>query len=563
MAHDKTQPHSPALNIAENNAPGAAGLMPDQHLPESRMPDAAQEALEKAGQTEEAAKKAARDAGEKGASNSASTAVASTGAGIPASGAIRAAGSAKRGLDNFTEETVGESVHLKDIFIFIAGFFVVVLMLGAGGVHGNIGSTSEKYSEDQLNETSVTKNLKGFKFIFKAIQKKFVDDGESVGEWDSQYPLKESLDKNMVIIRNAFDMAYKIAEEDEIPYIILQNKYDYALTMESFYSNGNPFDNANYAEFLSLISQKDKYNIENVKYTAFKKLMKASKNNENLKYLYCMKVEDAYATVRYYNNALGSEVRLAQGKSPPARSDGTSYEVHEKEVLYGQVTLRHYDLKSIYEMLDLEPNEKNKHWNANNIDMLDFQEMYIRFYARDYDLGSQERSPWTWGFDRENDDFMSLSDYEDFMNQMTQFEDGTYDERLDALMQYAMSKLGTKYSQAKRNSDGYFDCSSFVAACYRQLGIQFGSYSPTAAEICRYCENSGTQVSGGFSNNLSPGDVIFYSSGSNGRYKNVTHVALYVGNGMITDASSSKGQVVYRKIWGTNQIVSVCRPLQQ
>ena len=529
--------------------------------------EAARETASAAGR--EAAQKAAEHAGKETATQAASAAATSTGVGAPIGIAIEGANLVKNETDQFSEETLGETFHLKDIFIYVGGFILLVLVLGAGAVHGNIGSTSEKYSEDQTNETSVNKNTKGFRFIKKFIQKRYIDEldeGEGVGEWESYYPLTESLDKNLVIINRAFDKAYQIAEENDIVEIILQRDYDFDLTMESFYSNGNPFENVNYAEFLSLISQKDTYNIENVKYSQYKKLLKPVKSNKNLRYLYKMKVEDDYATVRYYNDSSGAEIRLGIGQNPPAKEDGSSYDVHEKEVLYGKVTLRHYDLKSIYEMLDLEANEKNAHWESNNIDMLDTQEMYIRFFSRDYDLGPEDRTVWDWGFDR-TDITMSESDYEEFMKMFDDLlQNGSLSEdaseNVQAMLKFALSKLGVTYSQAYRNTEGYYDCSSFVAACYRSIGIQFGNYSPTAAEMCRYCENAGYQVSSDYSGSLAPGDIIFYSSKANNRYKNITHVAIYVGNGKIVDASYSKGQVVYRDIWGKNQIVSVCRPLK-
>ena len=37
---------------------------------------------------------------------------------------------------------------------------------------------------------------------------------------------------------------------------------------------------------------------------------------------------------------------------------------------------------------------------------------------------------------------------------------------------------------------------------------------------------------------LQPGDLIFYSFTSNGRYKNISHVAVYVGNGKVDRKST-------------------------
>jgi Cell wall-associated hydrolases (invasion-associated proteins) len=50
---------------------------------------------------------------------------------------------------------------------------------------------------------------------------------------------------------------------------------------------------------------------------------------------------------------------------------------------------------------------------------------------------------------------------------------------------------------------------------------------------------------------LEPGDLIFFSLENNGRFMNISHVAIYAGNGYIMDASSSRGQVVYRQLFGS------------
>ena len=68
----------------------------------------------------------------------------------------------------------------------------------------------------------------------------------------------------------------------------------------------------------------------------------------------------------------------------------------------------------------------------------------------------------------------------------------------------------------------------------------------TAAEQGRYCVNNGLTIS---PNDLAPGDLIFFSHDVNGRFMDITHVAIYAGNGMVVDASSSRGEVVYRRIF--------------
>ena len=122
----------------------------------------------------------------------------------------------------------------------------------------------------------------------------------------------------------------------------------------------------------------------------------------------------------------------------------------------------------------------------------------------------------------------------------------------------ALTKLGTPYSQERRNQEGYFDCSSFTYWVYSQLGIylQHGG-SNTAAAQARYITENNLAIS---YNSLAPGDLIFYSFEVNNRYLNVSQVAIYAGNGYMVDASFSKKKVVYRPIYSTGSIVLCGRP---
>ena len=122
----------------------------------------------------------------------------------------------------------------------------------------------------------------------------------------------------------------------------------------------------------------------------------------------------------------------------------------------------------------------------------------------------------------------------------------------------ALTKLGTPYSQERRNQEGYFDCSSFTYWVYSQLGIylQHGG-SNTAAAQGRYITENNLAIS---YDSLAPGDLIFYSFEVNNRYLNVSHVAIYAGNGYVVDASFSKKKVVYRPIYSIRSIVLCGRP---
>lgn len=122
----------------------------------------------------------------------------------------------------------------------------------------------------------------------------------------------------------------------------------------------------------------------------------------------------------------------------------------------------------------------------------------------------------------------------------------------------ALTKLGTPYSQELRNQEGYFDCSSFTYWVYSQLGIylQYDGAN-TAAAQARYITENNLAIS---YDSLAPGDLIFYSFEVNNRYLNISHVAIYAGNGYVVDASFSKKKVVYRPIYSTGSIVLCGRP---
>ncbi|MCI8300155.1 MAG: hypothetical protein HFI69_07370 [Lachnospiraceae bacterium] len=95
----------------------------------------------------------------------------------------------------------------------------------------------------------------------------------------------------------------------------------------------------------------------------------------------------------------------------------------------------------------------------------------------------------------------------------------------------------SRYSQARRMSSGYYDCSSLVFRAYGCDTALLGgipSWAPTAASMAAHMEKTGKVIAyrGISASSLRPGDLLFYrSSYSNGRYKNIYHVSMYYGGG--------------------------------
>ena len=123
---------------------------------------------------------------------------------------------------------------------------------------------------------------------------------------------------------------------------------------------------------------------------------------------------------------------------------------------------------------------------------------------------------------------------------------------------FALSKVGYPYSQAYRDTGDYYDCSSLAYYSWRAAGVNI-SYggSTTAAAEGQGLEAAGKTV--GFSE-MQPGDLIFFSYTRNGRYKNISHVAIYVGNGKVVEAKNERYGVVYGDVPNTNCIVLIGRP---
>ena len=124
------------------------------------------------------------------------------------------------------------------------------------------------------------------------------------------------------------------------------------------------------------------------------------------------------------------------------------------------------------------------------------------------------------------------------------------------IVKYAASRLGDPYSQALRGQGCYVDCSYLARWCYQQAGVTSFT-APTAAAQAEYCVNNRLTVA---KSDLQPGDLIFWSFNTNGRFMNITHVGVYANNGMVIDASYSRGMVVYRPIFASANQVCYGRP---
>lgn len=122
---------------------------------------------------------------------------------------------------------------------------------------------------------------------------------------------------------------------------------------------------------------------------------------------------------------------------------------------------------------------------------------------------------------------------------------------------FALSKVGYPYSQAYRDTGNYYDCSSLAYYSWKTAGvdISFGGATTAAAEA-QGLDEDGKSITEA---DLQPGDLIFYSYTTNGRYKNISHVGIYAGNGKMIEAKNEAEGVVYGD-FHSGSVVMYARP---
>ena len=101
-----------------------------------------------------------------------------------------------------------------------------------------------------------------------------------------------------------------------------------------------------------------------------------------------------------------------------------------------------------------------------------------------------------------------------------------------AAISYVKNHRGDTYSQAKRDMDGYADCSSLVQKAYETAsGKSIGGTTVTQTENMSAKLYSISSIY-----DVTPGDIVYHLSGDN-------HAGLYIGNGKVIHASQTAGKV--------------------
>ena len=139
--------------------------------------------------------------------------------------------------------------------------------------------------------------------------------------------------------------------------------------------------------------------------------------------------------------------------------------------------------------------------------------------------------------------------------EITSITDKITDPTQKTVASFVLSKVGYPYSQSLRNSGKAFDCSSLAFYGWKSAGVDilFNGSTTAAAEA------EGLKDKTVKEKDIQPGDLIFYSYTTNGRYTNISHVGIYVGNGKMVEAVDEAHGVCLGN-YHNGGLVMICRP---
>ncbi len=118
----------------------------------------------------------------------------------------------------------------------------------------------------------------------------------------------------------------------------------------------------------------------------------------------------------------------------------------------------------------------------------------------------------------------------------------------------AAKRVGDPYSQVKAGQGDFVDCSYLTQWTYKQVGVNLPR---TAAEQAKSLTDAGLLVD---YSQLRPGDLIFWSYKDNDRFRDISHVGIYAGNGKCIEALNPDKGVIYRDVVEKDKIICCGRP---
>lgn len=166
-----------------------------------------------------------------------------------------------------------------------------------------------------------------------------------------------------------------------------------------------------------------------------------------------------------------------------------------------------------------------------------------KYNSDDYEFNGFDYSDITNGTNGNNTGSSILGNATEIRKKIVEYTEYFYDR----------GQKGTAgYSQPRRNTEVngilYHDCSSLVARAYKEAGLSFGSYTGDQYPLC-YSSVGGKLFPVSQVSDALPGDVVFCGPSSPSdpnqltNVNSVTHVMIYIGNGMVIEASTANAPI--------------------
>ncbi len=111
---------------------------------------------------------------------------------------------------------------------------------------------------------------------------------------------------------------------------------------------------------------------------------------------------------------------------------------------------------------------------------------------------------------------------------------GVSSDRAAIVVSYALAQVGKPYSFAAQPPSSW-DCTKLTAAAWAQVGVSLTPYSYVQAQEVRRISPD----------ELQPGDLLFFFEGG------AHHASMYIGGGMIVEASSPSTGVRVTDVWNS------------
>lgn len=355
--------------------------------------------------------------------------------------------------------------------------------------------------------------------------------------------LKENIEKITYMLEDAIDHSYKEAEE-ELKQKITEEGLDYYLTMESFYTQDNPYIDADYLKYIAAYSAaKESCNTLNtsdfysLKYIQMDVEVKKIEEYEPMQVqTYECEEDGLYAkgNMVFINEPV--EIITVKETTPGKyEKTGTRTVTPPKRTTkYGSVTLKGITKEDILQLYGLSGDKK-----VEEI----YQKKYVIF---DEAVNAKGLSESLFISTQQN---LLTEDMKEYINLLLQQENLTY-ERKD-LISTAVSLVGKVPYEwgGKPQTPGYdtswwtlgengkqkgLDCSGFVEWAFLSKSTKFVFFEKLSS-TSNILVNTKTITRA----ELQPGDLGLINNG-----QSINHVGIYLGNNLWVHCSSSEKTVV-------------------